>query len=91
MLSGRDGGLDEDEADDLVRRLHSPSLLRRPDLGARTLRLHDNMLWHLRHRVRGRIGPSRCKPAYSRAPRFGAVSLSAQGPTPARETLGDTP
>ena len=45
------GGLDEDDADDLVRRLDGLSLLQSLDLGRRTLRLHDNMLWYLRDRL----------------------------------------
>jgi WD40 repeat protein len=45
------GGLDEDQTDDLVRRFNGLSLLQSLDLGARTLRLHDNMLWYLRDRI----------------------------------------
>jgi hypothetical protein len=42
------GRLDEDDADDLVMQLDGLSLLQSIDLGTRTLRLHDNMLWYLR-------------------------------------------
>jgi hypothetical protein len=45
------GGVDEDETDDLVRRLDALSLLQSLDLGARTLRLHDNIIWYLRDKV----------------------------------------
>jgi WD40 repeat protein len=45
------GGLDADETDELVRRLLGRSLLQNLDLGARTLRLHDNMIWYLRDRI----------------------------------------
>jgi hypothetical protein len=41
------GGFDEDQTDDLVRRLDALSLLQSLDLGARTLRLHDNIIWYL--------------------------------------------
>ena len=40
------GGVDEDQTDDLVRRLDALSLLQSLDLGARTLRLHDNIIWY---------------------------------------------
>jgi hypothetical protein len=55
------GGVEEDETDDLVRRLDALSLLQSLDLGARTLRLHDNMLWYLRDR----IGPEGCRAAHA--------------------------
>jgi len=45
------GGADEDQTDDLVRRLDSLSLLQSLDLGARTLRLHDNIIWYLRDKI----------------------------------------
>jgi len=45
------GDLDEDETDDLVQHFHSLSLFQNLDLGARTMRLHDNMLWYLRDRI----------------------------------------
>jgi WD40 repeat protein len=45
------GGLDEDQVDDLIRRFHGLSLLQSLDLGARTLRLHDNMISYLRKRI----------------------------------------
>jgi hypothetical protein len=57
VLWAKTGGLDEDDADDLLRRLDSLSLLQVLDLGARVLRLHDNMLWYLRDR----LGPDGCK------------------------------
>src|SRR4051794_4386227 len=40
---------DADDTDDLVRRLNGLSLLQNLDLGAKTLRLHDNMTWYLRN------------------------------------------
>ncbi len=55
------GGLDEDAADDLVRRLDALSLLQSLDLGGRTLRLHDNILWYLRDR----LGAERLKAAHA--------------------------
>jgi hypothetical protein len=45
------GGVDEDGADDLVGRLDALSLLQSLDLGARTLRLHDNIIWYLRDKI----------------------------------------
>ena len=45
------GGVDEDETDDLVCRLDALSLLQSLDLGARTLRLHDNIIWYLRDKI----------------------------------------
>jgi WD40 repeat protein len=45
------GGVDEDGTDDLVRRLDALSLLQSLDLGARTLRLHDNIIWYLRDKI----------------------------------------
>ena len=56
----RTGGLDEDEADDLLERLASLSLLQGLDLGSRTVRLHDNMKWLLRDRM----GPERLAAAH---------------------------
>ncbi len=55
------GGLDADDADDLIGRLHGRSLLQSLDLGARTLRLHDNMVWYLRDR----IGAEGCRAAHA--------------------------
>jgi hypothetical protein len=55
------GGLDEDAADDLVRRLDALSLLQSLDLGRRTVRLHDNILWYLRDR----LGAARLKAAHA--------------------------
>src|SRR5271166_913561 len=45
------GSIDEDETDELVGRFDALSLLQHFDLGARTLRLHDNMIWYLRDRL----------------------------------------
>ncbi|MEO5338530.1 MAG: AMP-binding protein, partial [Magnetospirillum sp. WYHS-4] len=45
------GGLDEFEADDLYQGFAAASLTQPLDLGARTLLLHDNMLWYLRERL----------------------------------------
>jgi WD40 repeat protein len=50
-LWAQTGRLDEDDSDDLVMRLDSLSLLQTLDLGNRTLRLHDNMLWYLRDKL----------------------------------------
>ena len=50
-LWAESGSLDEEQADDLFRRFHGLSLLQSLDLGARTMRLHDNMLWYLRDRI----------------------------------------
>jgi len=47
------GGIDEDETDDLVRRLDPLSLLQSLNLGDRTLRLHDNMIWYVTRQNRG--------------------------------------
>jgi WD40 repeat protein len=54
-------GLDEDGTDDLVQRLDALSLLQSLDLGVRTLRLHDNMIWYLRDR----ISPDDCQAAHA--------------------------
>ena len=47
------GKFDEDETEDLLCRLDALSLLQRLNLkqGARTLRLHDNLLWYLRDKL----------------------------------------
>ncbi len=50
-LWAQTGGLDEDDAEDLVMRLDGLSLLQSLNLGRRTLRLHDNMLWYLGDRL----------------------------------------
>jgi hypothetical protein len=50
-LWAQTGGVDEDRTDDLVRRLDALSLLQSLDLGARTLRLHDNIIWYLRDKI----------------------------------------
>ena len=50
-LWAQTGGVDEDGTDDLVRRLDALSLLQSLDLGARTLRLHDNIIWYLRDKI----------------------------------------
>jgi WD40 repeat protein len=50
-LWAQTGGVDEDGTDDLVRRLDALSLLQSLDLGARTLRLHDNIVWYLRDKI----------------------------------------
>ena len=55
------GDLDADETDDLVRRLYGLSLLQSLDLGARAVRLHDNMIWYLRDR----IGADGCRAAHA--------------------------
>jgi hypothetical protein len=55
------GGVDDDQADDLVRRLDALSLLQSLDLGARTLRLHDNIIWYLRDKV----GAEGCRAAHA--------------------------
>src|SRR6266852_5197921 len=55
------GGFDADATDELAQRLDGLSLLQNLDLGGRTLRLHDNMLWYLRDR----LGPDICRAAHS--------------------------
>ena len=45
------GGLEDDEADALIQRFDALSLLQSLRRGARTLRLHDNMIWYLRDRI----------------------------------------
>lgn len=45
------GSLDEDQVDGLLGRLDALSLIQSLDLGARTLRLHDNMIWYLSDRI----------------------------------------
>ena len=55
------GGFDEDATDDLVGRLDQLSLLQSLDLGARTLRLHDNIIWYLRDKVK----PDGCRAAHA--------------------------
>ncbi|HEY2183452.1 MAG TPA: hypothetical protein VGH39_00550, partial [Xanthobacteraceae bacterium] len=60
-LWAQTGGVDEDQTDDLVRRLDALSLLQSLDLGARTLRLHDNIIWYLRDK----IGAEGCRAAHA--------------------------
>jgi NB-ARC domain/WD domain, G-beta repeat/APAF-1 helical domain len=57
------GGLKRTNSVDLVRRLHSRSLVRHLNLeeGAQEVRLHDNMIWYLRDR----IGADGCCAAHS--------------------------
>jgi WD40 repeat protein len=55
------GGIDAFDTDDLVRRLDARSLLQNLDLRARTLRVHDNMIWYLRDR----IGADLCRAAHT--------------------------
>jgi len=55
------GALDEDQSEELVRRFHALSLLQGLDLGARTLRLHDNMIWYLRES----LGAEGCRAAHA--------------------------
>ena len=50
-LWAQTAGVDDDGTDDLVCRLDALSLLQSLDLGARTLRLHDNILWYLRDKI----------------------------------------
>jgi WD40 repeat protein len=74
------GSLDEDQAEDLVQRLNALSLLQNVDLGARTLRLHDNMIWYLRDS----IGADGCRAAHAamvRAIGSGSKNDWAQLPT----------
>jgi hypothetical protein len=70
------GGVDEDGTDDLVRRLDALSLLQSLDLGARTLRLHDNIIWYLRDKIAGRAAAPPTPP-WSR--RSGHVVAAAAG------------
>ncbi len=60
-LWAESGGLDEDEAEELAARFRACSLVQSLDLGARTLRLHDTMIWYLRNR----IGPNGCRAAHA--------------------------
>ncbi|HEY2620954.1 MAG TPA: TIR domain-containing protein [Acetobacteraceae bacterium] len=60
-LWAQTGRLDEYQAGDLVLRLQALSLLQSLDLRARTLRLHDNMIWYLRDR----IGPDGYRAAHA--------------------------
>jgi hypothetical protein len=55
------GGLDPDDADELVGRLNGRSLLQNLDRKTGTLRLHDNMIWYLRDR----IGAAGCHAAHA--------------------------
>jgi WD40 repeat protein len=50
------GRVPDQDAEDIISRLRSLSLLQNLDLGTRTLRLHDTLLWYLRRR----IGPAHC-------------------------------
>jgi TIR domain/NB-ARC domain/WD domain, G-beta repeat/APAF-1 helical domain len=50
-LWAESAGLNEDQSEDLIWRFHALSLLQSLDLSARTLRLHDNMIWYLRGRI----------------------------------------
>ena len=67
------GKVNEDEADDLIERFHALSLLQNLDLRNRTLRLHDNMIWYLRHR----IGPQGYTAAH--AAMVGALQAASGG------------
>jgi hypothetical protein len=60
-LWGETGQFDEDDTEDLLRRLDELSLLQNLKLGERTLRLHDNILWYLRDRV----GAAGCRAAHN--------------------------
>jgi hypothetical protein len=62
VLWAETGQLDKGDTDDLLGRLDDLSLLQRLDLGGRTLRLHDNILWYLRDRV----GADRCRAVHNR-------------------------
>jgi WD40 repeat protein len=64
---------DEDETDELVRRLSDLSLLQNLDLGEKTLRLHDNMAWYLRDRA----GPDGTRAAHGNMVK--ALSKSCDG------------
>jgi hypothetical protein len=55
------GALDEDQSEELVQRFHALSLLQGLDLSARTLRLHDNMIWFLRES----LGAEGCSAAHA--------------------------
>jgi len=59
-LWARTGEFDEDDADELLRRLRDTSLLQDLDLRARTLQLHDNMVWLLQ----ARMGEARLRQAH---------------------------
>jgi TIR domain/NB-ARC domain/APAF-1 helical domain len=55
------GGFESYATEDLALRLDELSLLQKLDLGNRTLRLHDNMIWYLRDR----IGRDACRAAHA--------------------------
>ena len=79
------GGLDADGAESLAERLHDLSLLQSLDLGVRTLRLHDNMIWYLRDR----LGPEGRRAAH--AAMVDAIGSRCQGrwhSLPPSETYG---
>jgi WD40 repeat protein len=79
------GGLDADETDDLIRRFDELSLLQNLDLGARTLRLHDNMIWYLRDRV----GPDGYRTSHAAMIRAIGVACEGQWATlPPLEVYG---
>jgi WD40 repeat protein len=70
------GGFDADATDELAQRLDDLSLLQNLDLGGRTLRLHDNMIWYLRDRV----GPDGCRSAHAAMVR--AIGAACSGAWP---------
>jgi hypothetical protein len=79
------GALDEDQSEELVERLRALSLLQALDLGARTLRLHDNMTWYLRESL-GKEGLRAAHAAMIRA-----ISAACEGiwsTLPASHTYG---
>ena len=72
-LWAESGGLDKDEAHDLIRRFHALSLLQSLDLGTQTLQLHDNIMLYLRDR----IGPEGQRAAHQAMIR--AISAACNG------------
>jgi WD domain, G-beta repeat/APAF-1 helical domain len=79
------GNVDEGDADDLIQRLQTLSLLQNLDRRSQTLRLHDNMIWYLRDR----IGPPSCGAAHAAMVRaLLAASCGQWANLPADHTYG---
>src|SRR4029077_17036277 len=79
------GGFEEDQSEELVARFHALSLLQGLDLAARTLRLHDNMIWYLRES----LGAEGCRAAHAAMVRaIGAVCKGIWAALPASHNYG---
>src|SRR4029077_19194787 len=79
------GALDEDQSEVLFQRFRALSLLQGLDLGARTLRLHDNMIWYLRESL-GAEGRRAAHAAMIRA--IGAACKGIWAALPASHNYG---